>query len=272
MTGHAGRQRPSTQPACEGQIWSAVVDAAGRQYSTDQFNHRVIVEEPGGQTWTIGADGTGAGDLRFPRGLALVAGPTVRDTRLFVADSGNHRVQVFDGTGALRFGFGSYGESSGQFRAPADVLVACPELPWEGDRHNPEPAPVLVVADQWNARVQIFGLDGVWLTSLVAPRRRPAAERAGMSGWPFFRLDDPDIPSDPVRLSWSGQNLRITSADGRTARINLAAAMLPGFEEWDARVPAAERLHAGRYFGMAGDRCLALPADVLSFVPAQRAS
>ena len=80
-----------------------MVDARGRQYFTDEFNHRVVVEDVTGRTWSFGQPGHGAGDLRFPRGLAIESASTLEATRVFVADTWNHRIQVFDGTGRLQF-------------------------------------------------------------------------------------------------------------------------------------------------------------------------
>jgi hypothetical protein len=264
--------RPSAAPAAHGLVWSAIADAAGRQYSTDQFHHRVIVEEADGRTWTIGRRGTGAGDLRFPRGLALVSGANADATRLFVADSRNHRVQVFDGRGRLQFTFGGRGQGPGQFLAPADIVIAYPELPWEGERGLRETLPVLVVADQWNARVQVFTLDGVWLATLGGRQRSACTAERPTLGWPFFRLGDVRIPRDPVRLSWQGPLLAITGGNGRTSHIDLAAALLPTFEQWHATAPNAERLHARQYFTMLRGQHRALPAQVLTALSSPQAA
>ena len=76
-----------TQPAHladAGLAWASVTDSHGRQYFTDEFNHRVVVEDLSGRTWTFGTAGRGAGDLRFPRGLAVRSHQTLSGTRVFV--------------------------------------------------------------------------------------------------------------------------------------------------------------------------------------------
>jgi hypothetical protein len=242
-----------------GLLWASVQDTRGRQYLTDQLRHRVEVREPTGETWTFGQRGRGAGDLRFPRGLAVASRPAPTDTRIFVADTWNHRVQVFDGAGALRFAFGGEGSGRGQFRAPADVVIASPALPWEGERGVREALPVLVVADQWNNRLQVFTLEGAWLAS-VEDSGVPGTNSG--RGWPFFRLAALGLPQDPVRLSWNGPWLTVTSGDGRSERLDLAVALLPTFEQWQASATVAERAHARRYFSMLRRDDRALPARV----------
>lgn len=66
----------------------------------------------------VGSRGTGAGHFTWPRGVAV--GP---DNIICVADSSNHRVQVFDSNGRFRFEFGSYGTNDGEFDCPAGVAV-----------------------------------------------------------------------------------------------------------------------------------------------------
>jgi hypothetical protein len=246
--------------------WTWVIDANGRRYVSDEFNHRIVVEEPFGKSWAFGQKGQGAGDLRFPRGLALSMGLSAAATRLYVADTWNHRVQVFDGRGALKFSFGGIGNGHGQFRAPSDLVIAHPVLPFEGDKGTVT-APVLVVADQWNARVQVFDLDGAWLGTLAG---RPKTDNAAdlSAGWPFFRLAEAGLPRDPVRLAWHAPHLVVTGGNGRVHKIDLAAALLPSLDEWRAHASVFERRHALRYFTLLKGQRRALPADVLESIAA----
>ena len=57
-----------------------------------------------------GIAGAGAGTLSSPRNVA--AGP---DGLIYVADSGNHRIQVFDRDGTFVRGWGGFGAAPGQF-------------------------------------------------------------------------------------------------------------------------------------------------------------
>jgi hypothetical protein len=233
-----------------GPIWASVADAHGRRFLTDEFNHRVVVEDGAGRAWTFGQRGSGAGDLRFPRGLALISHRRLPDARVFIADTGNHRIQVFDGTGALRFAFGGRGKSDGQFRAPADVVIASPALPREGDRAVGAALPLVVVADQWNSRLQVFTPEGVWLATIGGRGQLAGEASPGQDGWPFFRLGPVSVPRDPVRLSWQAPGLTVVGGSGHVQRIDLAAAMLPTAEQWHATASDAERDLARRYFAL----------------------
>lgn len=66
-----------------------------------------------------GIAGAGAGTLSSPRNVA--AGP---DGLIYVADSGNHRIQVFDRDGTFVRGWGGFGAAPGQFNEP------CGGWPW----------------------------------------------------------------------------------------------------------------------------------------------
>jgi DNA-binding beta-propeller fold protein YncE len=265
MRNHVKTAIPRQESAAP--AWTWVMDANGRRYVSDEFNHRIVVEEPFGKAWTFGQKGEGAGDLRFPRGLALSAALSASSTRLYVADTWNHRVQVFDGRGELKFSFGGIGNGPGQFRAPSDLVIAHPVLPFEGDKGTVT-APVLVVADQWNARVQMFDLDGVWLGTLAGRPKTDHAADVG-TGWPFFRLAEAPLPRDPVRLAWHAPNLLVTGGNGRVHKIDLAAALLPSLDEWRAGASAVERHHALRYFALLKGQRRAIPADVLASLASQ---
>ncbi|NOY46144.1 MAG: hypothetical protein GXP50_11960 [Deltaproteobacteria bacterium] len=90
----------------------------------------------------------GAGDLRLRRPQRLARGP---DGRLWVVDTGNHRLVVVDDAGNEDFVLGSLGGADGRFRHPADVTF---------DRRGR-----LYVADPGNERVQVFRPDGTFLAS-----------------------------------------------------------------------------------------------------------
>lgn len=262
---HTSR-RTATSADAPGPVWTWVTEPSGRRYLSDEFHHRIVVEEPNGKSWSFGQRGGGAGDFRFPRGLALVPGQTPDQTRLYVADTWNHRIQVFDGRGQLVLAFGGPGEGPGQFRAPSDVVIARPELPWEGDL-GAFSAPVLVVADQWNARLQVFDLDGVWLATIGGRRDRSAGRSsAGITGWPFFRTGAPVLPRDPVRLSWQAPWLVVLGGNGRSHQVDVASALLPTLDEWKASASPVEREHAQRYFSMLRGSRRALPPEVLAEV------
>ena len=70
---------------------------------------------------------------------------------VFVADSGNHRVQKFDNGGNFLMTWGSEGSGPGQFEAPSGVAT-------DGDGH-------VFVADTNNERIEKFDQNGTFLTA-----------------------------------------------------------------------------------------------------------
>nr|CAD7415139.1 unnamed protein product [Timema poppensis] len=69
------------------------------------------------QQFKIGSRGSEPGCFTWPRGIAV--GP---DNLVVVADSSNHRVQVFDANGIFVKEFGAYGNGEGEFDCLAGVL------------------------------------------------------------------------------------------------------------------------------------------------------
>ncbi len=79
--------------------------------------------------------------------------------RLYVADSGNHRIQVFDGGGNLLDMWGSRGTDLGQMAFPYDVAVT--------------PDGFAYVCEYGNNRVQKFTKEGESLGTWGGPGREP---------------------------------------------------------------------------------------------------
>jgi subtilisin family serine protease len=123
----------------------------------DQKNSRISVWNR--QTLThvrnYGSAGSGAGQFATPYGL----GKAPNADRFAVADSANHRIQVFSfnpATGAMAFEsqFGSYGSGAGKFNNPRAVAI--------------DPLGRFYVADKDNHRVQVFDPGGNPLFSFGA--------------------------------------------------------------------------------------------------------
>jgi uncharacterized protein (TIGR03663 family) len=91
-----------------------------------------------------GSQGTAPGQFTDPRGLAVDSGG-----RVYVADSNNHRIQVFDSNGHFVTQWGSQGAGLGQFQEPWGVAV-------DEDGN-------VYVADSWNHRLQKFDSEGRFL-------------------------------------------------------------------------------------------------------------
>src|SRR5207248_1133300 len=93
-----------------------------------------------------GTRGSGQGDLVEPKNVAIAP-----DGVMYVADSGNHRIEKFDATGKFQLAWGSEGTDDGQFKdgpggGPWGVAVGA-----DGD---------VYVADTWNHRVERFDPNG----------------------------------------------------------------------------------------------------------------
>jgi sugar lactone lactonase YvrE len=88
----------------------------------------------------IGGPGSGPGELAAPWGVAVD-----QDGSLYVADTGNHRVQVFSRTGAFLRSWGSLGAAPGQLDGPTGIAVCSGNV---------------YVADTNNGRIQRFDGSG----------------------------------------------------------------------------------------------------------------
>ena len=87
--------------------------------------------------------GNGTGEFNFPNGL------TINSTHLFVADSENDRVQIFDHTGNYVSQFGSEGTGNGEFDYPRAITTTSAHI---------------FVTDRDNDRVQVFDHDGNYVS------------------------------------------------------------------------------------------------------------
>ena len=93
------------------------------------------------QAW--GRQGTSTGEFYMPYGVAAGAG------NVYVADTFNNRIQMFDTNGVFQRSLGQVGSGSGSFIRPYDVAV-------DGEGN-------IYVADTYNFRVQKFDANGVFL-------------------------------------------------------------------------------------------------------------
>ena len=74
----------------------------------------------------------------------------VDDSRVFVVDTGNNRVQLFSVVGVFSMEWGTEGSGEGQFRSPTDI-----------DVHGN----TVYVVDEGNNRIQRFNARGKFLGS-----------------------------------------------------------------------------------------------------------
>lgn len=142
-------------------LWDYGVGAARIEPPVDPYGEGVLQLTP---ELVIGAGGVNPDELMAPRNLAV--GP---DGNLFVLDSGNHRVAVFDQDGALLRSWGTAGTRQGQFNEPWGIAI---------DEE------FVYVADTWNHRVQKFTLEGEVVTAFG--QSGTVAELGDESGGYFF--------------------------------------------------------------------------------------
>jgi len=129
----------------------------GTTYVVDSGNQRIQVFDPEGNfVSTIGEPGEGPGQLGiFGTGQSGAGGIAVADERLFVADTWNHRIQVFTQAGEFLYAWGTFFDAQddpdltqsnpGEFYGPRGIAI-------HDDR--------VYVTDTGNERVQVFDLEG----------------------------------------------------------------------------------------------------------------
>jgi len=132
--------------------WDVAVAPDGAIYVADTWNHRIQrLDSSGNLLDAWGAfgqykpeDPAGQGLFYGARGVAVNA-----SGRVYVADTGNKRVQVFEPDGTFAFQWGGGGVVEGYLDEPVGVAFG--------------PAGKVYVADTWNRRVQVFDENGVFL-------------------------------------------------------------------------------------------------------------
>lgn len=125
--------------------WGVAVGPDGSVYVTDTWNHRVQKFSKDGRPIKMwGQFGQPAPEFPEsqyyfwgPRGIAVDS-----EGRVFVADTGNKRIVVYDANGTYLTEFGSGGFDPGQFDEPVGVAVGSDNT--------------VYVTDTWNQRIQSF--------------------------------------------------------------------------------------------------------------------
>ncbi|MCB9175720.1 MAG: hypothetical protein H6648_01065 [Caldilineae bacterium] len=119
-------------------------------YVADTGNHRLQrLSAAGASPTAFGLRGEAEGQVELPGDVAITPAGIGASPKVFVADTGNHRIERFDRNGAFELAFGSRGPVEGTFRSPGGIAVS--------------PAGDVWVADTDNHRLQAFDLEGRFL-------------------------------------------------------------------------------------------------------------
>ena len=118
------------------------VDGSSTVYIADTGNNTIKkYSSDGSYLASIGAFGTGQGQLKGPRAVAVDSSGNV-----YVADTGNNRIQKFSASGQFLWQLGGSGSDNGQFNQPQGISV--------------DSSGSVYVSDTGNNRVQKFVVNG----------------------------------------------------------------------------------------------------------------
>jgi len=98
-----------------------------------------------GPKLTFGSEGNGIGQFNHPYGIT-----TDSKDNVYVSDSHNHRIQIFNQQGNFISTFGSEGNRNGQFDHPFEIAI--------NSKGN------IIVSDQFHHRIQIFDCGGKFIS------------------------------------------------------------------------------------------------------------
>jgi len=129
----------------EGQFGSprdVTIDIDGYIYVADHDHNRIQKFNPNEEFLKL----WGYGQLMFPSGIIVNS----RLNNVYVVDSGNDRIMVYDREGNYKFSWGNKGSGNGEFSNPQGIAL---------DRDEN-----VYVVDHWNHRIQKFNANGAFLT------------------------------------------------------------------------------------------------------------
>ena len=118
------------------------LDQSGNVYFADYDDSIMGFIGTNGIPVTWGGPGSANGQLSNPWGIAIGT-----DGLIYVTDSGNDRVEVFDGQGNYKRQWGSQGSGPGQFQIPAGIAVN-------------GPASLVYVSSSYDDRIEYFDTQG----------------------------------------------------------------------------------------------------------------
>jgi RHS repeat-associated protein len=126
----------------EGKVW--VANAGGNDVKVYEYRETFEEEEDFSLSKTIGSKGSGEDEFVEPQGIAIGA-----EGDVYVADTGNNRVEELSAAGKYVGVFGKEGSGNGQLKAPDGIATDSAGDVW--------------VADSANNRIEAFSKIGTFL-------------------------------------------------------------------------------------------------------------
>lgn len=145
----ANRMRLYVRKDLIGSLWNYGVTPSAEEIVADPYEGKQVQAQA---DQVVGAPGVEQAQFQKPRDLAVAP-----DGSLYVADTGNHRIQHLSPQGEVLQVWGAFADAAagnapgGTFNEPWGIAVA--------------PDGTVYVADTWNHRIQKFTADGQFLTA-----------------------------------------------------------------------------------------------------------
>ena len=169
--------------AGDGRIY--VVSRASERSPADSVRVTMLNAE-GEYFGVFGAMGDGAGEFRWPCGVAIDG-----DGRVYVSDEHLHRISVFTASGDFISSWGTQGSGDGELEGPSGLAF--------------DPDDNILVADARNHRVQRFTKDGLFLSAF-------GGESELNLPWGLTTNADGEV----FVADWGNDRVQRFSADGRS--------------------------------------------------------
>lgn len=148
----------------------AAASRGKRIYALDEKKCALLIYDDGKLTKVVGRCGSEKGAFKSPQGVSVGT-----RGRVFVADTGNSRIQILDENGNFLWFFGERGSAPGQLKSPQSVAVGA-----DGR---------VFVADTGNDRIQVFTDEGILLFEFGG--KASVARETGRFGSPSRVVVDP---------------------------------------------------------------------------------
>jgi len=174
----------------------------GTIYVADTWNHRISAFTSDGKplrqwgNFFNGQENPAAlpqhtSDFYGPRGIAIAA-----NGLLYITDTGNSRILVFDQTGKFVRTFGSFGTGDGQIDNPVGITARA-----DG---------TIAVADTNNARILLFSADGQYQSAVLVADWNAVR---GLEAYPIFLKNGNLLIPSPtgnrlIEMTTQGQTIR----------------------------------------------------------------